>query len=331
MSHYEGSPSAHFESMFNQNFASFLGAKSGMSYEYVYGPDRNSNPSLYYESPDTMSACLYAPPARNSPLCDSPCMLTPLSPYTTASPNSNVSYGNENYGMMRELGTASPPCRRRLNFNSGDSVLEISLEAPVAVAKRNERERNRVKLINMTFQKLRQHLPLMSAGSKGKSRKLSKVQTLRSAIDYIRELQHQVHEKHQQQHEEQEHPHHQQENARSKLHEEFLQMNYCNYSSEEDNMAEDEDFLDDSKSLYGKFSPGRSLDDFYTHSISANGTTTSNTIVNNNDNNNNVSRCGSVRGGGGAVHEACPSIISFGDEIKFIVEDHHMASGNNLV
>lgn len=51
-----------------------------------------------------------------------------------------------------------------------------------AVSKRNERERNRVKLVNMGFQTLRQHIP----NGKGK---LSKVQTLRSAVDYIRQLQ----------------------------------------------------------------------------------------------------------------------------------------------
>lgn len=44
----------------------------------------------------------------------------------------------------------------------------------VAVARRNERERNRVKLINMTFATLREHLP-HSGGKSGKSRKMSKV------------------------------------------------------------------------------------------------------------------------------------------------------------
>ncbi|XP_058162348.1 achaete-scute homolog 2 [Dasypus novemcinctus] len=53
-----------------------------------------------------------------------------------------------------------------------------------AVARRNERERNRVKLVNSGFQALRQHVPLGGA-----SRKLSKVETLRSAVEYIRALQ----------------------------------------------------------------------------------------------------------------------------------------------
>ncbi|XP_045677056.1 achaete-scute homolog 2 [Phyllostomus hastatus] len=53
-----------------------------------------------------------------------------------------------------------------------------------AVARRNERERNRVKLVNLGFQELRQHVP-----HGGASKKLSKVETLRSAVEYIGALQ----------------------------------------------------------------------------------------------------------------------------------------------
>ncbi|KAH9525032.1 Achaete-scute 1, partial [Bulinus truncatus] len=89
-----------------------------------------------------------------------------------------------------------PACRRRLDFSNSNFFDEAKV-GPMAVAKRNERERNRVKLINMTFHTLRQHLPHLSssAACKGKSRKLSKVQTLRSAITYIRQLQELVHAK----------------------------------------------------------------------------------------------------------------------------------------
>ena len=52
------------------------------------------------------------------------------------------------------------------------------------VARRNERERNRVRHINSTFDNLRQHLPCSS-----KKKKLSKVDTLRTAIKYINHLQ----------------------------------------------------------------------------------------------------------------------------------------------
>ncbi|XP_003798460.1 achaete-scute homolog 2 [Otolemur garnettii] len=57
-------------------------------------------------------------------------------------------------------------------------------DGAAAVARRNERERNRVKLVNLGFQALRQHVP-----HGGASKKLSKVETLRSAVEYIRALQ----------------------------------------------------------------------------------------------------------------------------------------------
>ncbi|NXY68421.1 ASCL1 protein, partial [Glareola pratincola] len=56
--------------------------------------------------------------------------------------------------------------------------------AAAAVARRNERERNRVRLVNMGFAALRQHVPHGAA-----SKKMSKVETLRSAVEYIRALQ----------------------------------------------------------------------------------------------------------------------------------------------
>nr|XP_042902360.1 achaete-scute homolog 1a isoform X2 [Parasteatoda tepidariorum] len=57
-------------------------------------------------------------------------------------------------------------------------------KAPNAMARRNERERKRVRLVNHGFATLRQYLP------QGNSRKkLSKMETLRSAIEYIKQLQ----------------------------------------------------------------------------------------------------------------------------------------------
>lgn len=73
-------------------------------------------------------------------------------------------------------------CTRRLNF--GALGLEVAQQQPVAVARRNERERNRVKQVNMGFQTLRQHVPNGAA-----NKKMSKVETLRSAVEYIRALQ----------------------------------------------------------------------------------------------------------------------------------------------
>ncbi|KAL9883067.1 lethal of scute [Glossina fuscipes fuscipes] len=63
-----------------------------------------------------------------------------------------------------------------------------------SVARRNARERNRVKQVNNGFANLRQRIPqsiinALSHGGRGASKKLSKVDTLRIAVEYIRSLQ----------------------------------------------------------------------------------------------------------------------------------------------
>lgn len=88
-------------------------------------------------------------------------------------------------------------------------------QQPLAVARRNARERNRVKQVNNGFAALRQHIPdemadayeshkaaAMAASQKqsqqqadissavAASKKLSKVETLRMAVEYIRNLEH---------------------------------------------------------------------------------------------------------------------------------------------
>ncbi|XP_054720913.1 achaete-scute homolog 1b-like [Uloborus diversus] len=61
---------------------------------------------------------------------------------------------------------------------------ETSLVPSTAVSRRNARERKRVRLVNLGFSTLRERVP---PGAKNK--KLSKVETLRAAIEYIRQLQ----------------------------------------------------------------------------------------------------------------------------------------------
>lgn len=60
---------------------------------------------------------------------------------------------------------------------------------PMAVARRNARERNRVKQVNDGFTKLRSYIPNhVAAGYGDRGKKLSKVETLRMAVEYIRGL-----------------------------------------------------------------------------------------------------------------------------------------------
>lgn len=62
-------------------------------------------------------------------------------------------------------------------------VYECPFE-PAFIQKRNERERQRVRCVNQGYAKLRDHLPGQS-----NDKRLSKVETLRAAIRYIKYLQ----------------------------------------------------------------------------------------------------------------------------------------------
>ena len=61
----------------------------------------------------------------------------------------------------------------------GFGILETTF-----IRKRNERERDRVRCVNEGYSRLKQHLPL-----RNKDKRISKVETLRTAIEYIRHLQ----------------------------------------------------------------------------------------------------------------------------------------------
>ena len=67
---------------------------------------------------------------------------------------------------------------------TAQSRLPAKLKEPAAVARRNARERRRVKMVNDGFLRLRRHVP-----TDPKNKKLSKVKTLRLAIEYIHHLQ----------------------------------------------------------------------------------------------------------------------------------------------
>ncbi|XP_013794699.1 uncharacterized protein LOC106478684 [Limulus polyphemus] len=76
----------------------------------------------------------------------------------------------------------SPTCK--IPLPNPYSSYEYWLE-PSFICRRNERERLRVRNVNDGFERLRNHLPLPD---KERDRRLSKVETLRMAINYIRDL-----------------------------------------------------------------------------------------------------------------------------------------------
>ncbi len=75
--------------------------------------------------------------------------------------------------------TLSIRARRRRTSHSVVATMD-----PVAVARRNERERNRVKQVNDGFSELRKKIPYIPD-----KKKFSKVEILRFAMMYIKELQ----------------------------------------------------------------------------------------------------------------------------------------------
>lgn len=92
-------------------------------------------------------------------------------------------------------------CKRSKIYSQTTGPYGTVPHQPASVARRNARERNRVKQVNNGFATLRQHIPQSVAqalggntsgthgGSRAGSKKLSKVETLRMAVEYIRSLQ----------------------------------------------------------------------------------------------------------------------------------------------
>ncbi|KAI4904614.1 hypothetical protein NFI96_001482 [Prochilodus magdalenae] len=70
-----------------------------------------------------------------------------------------------------------------LPFPGHLAMYDYSFE-PAFIRKRNERERQRVRCVNEGYARLREHLP-----QEFEDKRLSKVETLRAAISYIKHLQ----------------------------------------------------------------------------------------------------------------------------------------------
>jgi Helix-loop-helix DNA-binding domain len=103
-------------------------------------------------------------------------------------------------GEDRPTPTASPPCDpfRPENkiplpeYEALGGVLDafgLASELYSGVRRRNERERQRVRSVNEGFEKLRSMLPSEHFFEVTSQRRLSKVDVLRAAIEYIRGLQ----------------------------------------------------------------------------------------------------------------------------------------------
>lgn len=84
------------------------------------------------------------------------------------------------------------PAAKKRRISDGSSS-KVKPPPAVAVARRNARERNRVKQVNNGFSLLRDSIPpeiadTFEQAGRGSSKKLSKVETLRMAVEYIRSL-----------------------------------------------------------------------------------------------------------------------------------------------
>ncbi|XP_071558483.1 achaete-scute complex protein T3 [Temnothorax nylanderi] len=103
--------------------------------------------------------------------------------------------------MPTNNSTLQHGCKRSKIYGQATGPYGTVPHQPASVARRNARERNRVKQVNNGFATLRQHIPQTVAqalgsstagthgGSRAGSKKLSKVETLRMAVEYIRSLQ----------------------------------------------------------------------------------------------------------------------------------------------
>lgn len=88
--------------------------------------------------------------------------------------------------------TPKEPSAKKRRVSDGSST-KVRPAPGVTVARRNARERNRVKQVNNGFSMLREHIPpeiadLFDQAGRGNAKKLSKVETLRMAVEYIRSL-----------------------------------------------------------------------------------------------------------------------------------------------
>lgn len=163
--------------------------------DYQYNPNHTGHGGIYakpvYNLSRLCSQGQISPPEKMSP--QDGMMSHPSSGLHAQAMYSNHCHNSSSYRYTSLTIPVMPPkkfrteqaeilrCKRRVDLSH-----KLGYKThPTAVARRNERERNRVKHINSTFATLRQHIPCAA-----KNKKMSKVETLRSAIKYINHLQH---------------------------------------------------------------------------------------------------------------------------------------------
>ena len=119
---------------------------------------------LGYDTPSPSSSdCSHFDSASTSPV---------NSPASSLSPTPNSEYSSP---------SSSPKASRHRARCRTPQCLK---KEHASILRRNERERNRVKLVSDGFATLRKHIPTTPA-----NKKMSKVETLRTAIEYIKHLQ----------------------------------------------------------------------------------------------------------------------------------------------
>lgn len=135
---------------------------------------------------------------------ESPVKLSPVSPSDVVSAKKQLKENKMTIGVAdvkpvlgqimmnhQDQSQSTEPPKKKRRVSDGSAKMR---PAPaVAVARRNARERNRVKQVNNGFSMLRDHIPPEIADTydqagRGNAKKLSKVETLRMAVEYIRSL-----------------------------------------------------------------------------------------------------------------------------------------------
>ncbi|XP_065349580.1 achaete-scute complex protein T3-like [Cloeon dipterum] len=100
-----------------------------------------------------------------------------------SSPDS-TNLNNNNATTLNNMPMTMTPAPRGRGRKSAQTFVQAIPGQPISVARRNARERNRVKQVNNGFSNLRQHIPFTA-----RNKKMSKVETLKCAVDYIRNMQ----------------------------------------------------------------------------------------------------------------------------------------------